>query len=431
MDGMWKVDEKTVIWHFVKISLLGQVVSLCICGISVSSQLLVSYYGVDAPMLQNFLSFLSLALVYTVWLALRPGENGLLYILRNSWWKYFLVAMAEVEGSYFIVKAFQYTTFTSIQLLRCIGIPALMVLSWFILRAKYKLVHYVAVLLCLLGVGIMVYADVLSGRDNGQANNMLIGDTLVIVGVCLFAVSDVCQEYVVKNLGCLEFLGMLGLFGSFISGIQLMAVESTAISSIVWNWKIGLLFASYTVCLFCLYSALAYVIRNSSAISINLGVLTANIYTLFFSIFLFGYKFSSLYIVSLVIIMVGFIMYSGAMTYSPEHPEERRNQETGGGEDISEAPVVVLALEGGNTNMRPRKHGKAFEVQLALGQFKKAQIRAAPNHLPLATVFQDSAIPKKLSFHKTRKILGLQKSSSQHLLLVQLNEEPHVVAEGS
>lgn len=52
-------------------------------------------------------------------------------------------------------------------------------------------------------------------------SNVLIGDILVLLGASLYAVSNVCEEYVVKKLSRQEFLGMVGLFGTVISGIQL------------------------------------------------------------------------------------------------------------------------------------------------------------------------------------------------------------------
>lgn len=53
------------------------------------------------------------------------------------------------------------------------------------------------------------------------ASNKPLGDFLVIAGAALYGVSNVGEEYVVKHFARTEFLGMLGLFGSFISGIQL------------------------------------------------------------------------------------------------------------------------------------------------------------------------------------------------------------------
>ena len=48
-----------------------------------------------------------------------------------------------------------------------------------------------------------------------------MGDLLVLGGATLYGISNVCEEFIVKNLSRVEFLGMMGLFGSFFSGIQL------------------------------------------------------------------------------------------------------------------------------------------------------------------------------------------------------------------
>lgn len=54
-----------------------------------------------------------------------------------------------------------------------------------------------------------------------SASNILLGDCLVLISATLYAVSNVCQEYTVKNLSRVEFLGMVGLFGTIISTIQM------------------------------------------------------------------------------------------------------------------------------------------------------------------------------------------------------------------
>lgn len=125
----------------------------------------------------------------------------------------------------------------------------LLILSRIFLKTRYRIIHYIAVCACLAGVGTMVGADLLSGRDQGSskntndkllkdctvkcfpninyvvltstARNVLLGDGLVIISATLYAISNLCQEYTVKNKSRVEFLGMLGLFGMLISGIQL------------------------------------------------------------------------------------------------------------------------------------------------------------------------------------------------------------------
>lgn len=47
-----------------------------------------------------------------------------------------------------------------------------MLLSWFVLKTRYRPIHFLAVLVCLLGVGAMVGADILAGRDQGSGKNV-------------------------------------------------------------------------------------------------------------------------------------------------------------------------------------------------------------------------------------------------------------------
>ncbi len=51
--------------------------------------------------------------------------------------------------------------------------------------------------------------------------NQAIGDVLVLCGAILYGISNVAQEFVVKNFSRVEYLGMIGLFGSIISAIQM------------------------------------------------------------------------------------------------------------------------------------------------------------------------------------------------------------------
>ncbi|NXT85084.1 S35F2 protein, partial [Zapornia atra] len=347
---------KLCTWHILKTIVLGQMLSLFICGTAVTSQYLAEKYQVNTPMFQSFINYSLLLLVYTTMLAFRTGSDSLWQILKQRWWKYIFLGLADVEANYMIVKAYQYTTLTSVQLLDCFGIPVLMALSWFILRARYRLIHFLAVAVCLLGVGTMVGADILAGRQESEGSDVVIGDVLVLLGASLYAISNVSEEYIVKNLSRVEFLGMVGLFGTVISGLQLAIVEHREIMRIQWNWKVALLFTVFALCMFGLYSFMPVVIKVTSATSVNLGILTADLYSLFFGLFLFFYKFSGLYILSFVIIMVGFILYCSTPTRTAEPTALPQAGSTGLDnaalkleENDSDAPVVTAQFTRGET----------------------------------------------------------------------------------
>ena len=48
-----------------------------------------------------------------------------------------------------------------------------------------------------------------------------LGDMLCLIGAVLYAAGNVTQEYLVKSHTILEYLGFIGVVGSFVSGAQL------------------------------------------------------------------------------------------------------------------------------------------------------------------------------------------------------------------
>uniref|UniRef100_A0AAQ4RME9 Solute carrier family 35 member F2 n=2 Tax=Gasterosteus aculeatus aculeatus TaxID=481459 RepID=A0AAQ4RME9_GASAC len=346
--GLYSYNLRDVFtWRLLKTIFMGQVLSLLICGTAVSCQYLVTA-GVETPMLQSFFNYALLLLVYTTTLCTRKGERNILQVLKTKWWKYLLMGVADVEANYAVVKAYQFTTLTSIQLLDCFVIPVLMVLSWFLLKTRYRLVHFVAVAVCLLGVGAMVGADIVAERHQGSTSDVVLGDGLVLLSAVLYAVSNVGQEYTVKNLSRVEFLGMMGLFGTLISGIQLAALETRAVAAIKWDLCISVLFAVYALCMYALYSFMPVVVKMTSATAVNLSLLTADLFSLFCGLYFFHYAFSTLYIVSFLVITVGFVMFNAAPTYSAL-PESGSDEDDGGADLTAESSSDRRMSAGGDT----------------------------------------------------------------------------------
>ncbi|XP_063954526.1 solute carrier family 35 member F2-like [Lytechinus pictus] len=297
---------------FLKVFLGGQALSLLICGTGVTSQLLNDSHGINAPTTQSFANYLLLALVYCTLLCLRKTrEKNFYHIFTKRWWKYILIALVDVEANYLVVKAYQYTTLTSVQLLDCITIPVVILLSFLILRTRYRIIHIAGVVTCIAGLGALIGADVLAGRaGDGTAQNKLLGDIFCLLGASLYGVSNVAQEYVVRQYTRTEFLGMVGLFGTFVSGIQLVALERQELATFSWDIKAILLLLAFAACMFCLYSLFPVVIKWSSATVANLSILTADMYTLFIGLFVFHFVFSALYLFGFGLIFTGVIIYS-------------------------------------------------------------------------------------------------------------------------
>ncbi|KAL5009498.1 hypothetical protein ScPMuIL_011803 [Solemya velum] len=298
-------------WSVLRVLFLGQLVSLLLCGTAVTSGIL-QQDGVHIPTAQCFLNYFLLCIVYTTSLGWRKQGRSLIECLKTWWWKYILIAIVDVEGNYLMVKAYKYTTVTSVQMLDCISIPTVMILSCVVLRVQYKVLHISGAVVCLIGLGGLILADVLTGKnDAALASNRVLGDVLCILGATLYGISNVSQEFVVRRYDRVEFLGMVGIFGSFINGIQFVILEREEVTSVDFSsFKIVLLLLGFAICLFLLYSLMPVVIEQSSALAVNLSILSADFYTLLFGIFFFKYQFHYLYFLSFGVIILGLCIYS-------------------------------------------------------------------------------------------------------------------------
>ena len=298
---------------FLKALGLGQCLSILLCGCGVFSGLLQNQ-DVNIPTAQNFSMYCVLCLVFTTQLAYKQGEGNLVSVLKSSrGWKYVFLGVIDVEANFLVVKAYGYTSVTSVQVLDCFSIAVVLFLSRVFLKTKYNAYQYTGVGVCLVGLMGLIGADVMTGRNSGstESSNAILGDLLVILGASLYGISNVIQEFVVKNFNISECLGMLGLFSTLLSGIQVIVLESDAISNVDFaSYQIALPWLGFTICLTLIYMTMAYVIQQTSATVTNLSILSADFYALVLGIFIFGYSFHFLYIISFVAVITGIAVYN-------------------------------------------------------------------------------------------------------------------------
>ncbi|KAH9525318.1 hypothetical protein Btru_001042 [Bulinus truncatus] len=297
--------------NFLQSLLLGQFISILLCGTGVFSGLLQNQ-GVNVPAAQNFLVYYALGLIFTTQLAYNQQDRNLIKILKSKdFFKYTLIGIIEVEANYMVVKAYSYTSVTSVQILDCFSIAAVLVLSRIWLHTHYRWCHYFGVAISVVGLGGLVAADVITGKNKDEGVNIALGDSLVIIGAILYGCNNVAQEYVVKNYNKSEYLGMLGLFSTVVSGIQMLILECEEISKIDFSsYKIVLPWFGYFVFLLLIYACMSWVIQKTSATVTNLSLLTADFYALIIGIFVFGYSFHVLYVIAFFVVIFGVAVYS-------------------------------------------------------------------------------------------------------------------------
>ncbi|CAG8562345.1 16757_t:CDS:2 [Funneliformis caledonium] len=223
---------------FLIIVLLGQFLSFCITVTIVTSTELSINHNAEYPTTQTFLTYIILAVVYTPYTIYKKGVNGWINIFLKRGWKYALLSLIDVEGNYFIVKAYRYTSLLSTMLLDTWTIPCVVLLSIIFLKIRFHWSQYLAVLICLGGIAALIVGDFKSDKDMNTGSNLILGDIFCLISATCYAVSNVAEEFLVRQRPFWEVVGQLGIYGTIISGIQLAILERGELVNSAWDGKI-------------------------------------------------------------------------------------------------------------------------------------------------------------------------------------------------
>ncbi|KAF9363329.1 hypothetical protein BGX34_004373 [Mortierella sp. NVP85] len=306
--------------HTLLIVFLGQVLSMCITVTNIFSTKLAQEHGVSIPTSQSFLNYLVLGIVYTGITLHKEGFRGWLIAIKRRSLYYILFALIDVEGNYFMVKAFSYTSLLSAMLLDTWTIPCVMLLSVFFLKMRFIRWHYLGVFTCLVGMGILIWSDMTAGK-NFPGSDYLKGDLFCLAGATCYALSNVLQEYLVRQKPMYEVVGQLGFWATIINGIQLAILERGELQSITWTGPVVGYIIGFNIGMFILYSVSPILLRLSSATFFNLSLLTSDFYGLIFGLILFSAQMQELYPVSYVLTILGIIIYN---IYPAPEPKFKR-----------------------------------------------------------------------------------------------------------
>ncbi|XP_015581700.1 solute carrier family 35 member F1 isoform X1 [Ricinus communis] len=282
---------------------LGQFLSLLITATGFTSSEL-SKKGINAPTSQSFLNYVLLAIVYGGVMLYRKQK------LKAKWYYYVILGLVDVEANFLVVKAYQYTSITSVMLLDCWSIPSVMLLTWIFLHTKYRFKKIAGVVVCVAGLVMIVFSDVHSA-DRSAGSNPRKGDALVIAGATLYAVSNVSEEFLVKNADRIELMSLLGFFGAIVSAIQISILERSELKSIQWSAGAALPFFGFALAMFLFYSFVPVLLKINGSTMLNLSLLTSDMWAVLIRIFAYHDKVDWMYYVAFAAVVIGLIIYSG------------------------------------------------------------------------------------------------------------------------
>lgn len=244
-----------------------------------------------------------------------------------------ILAFCDVEGNYFIVLAYQYTTMLSAQLINFWAIVVVVVISFLFLGVRYHIAQIIGILLCIGGMGVLIGSDHITGTNGGDISqgNQLKGDMFALLAASFYGLTNTGEEYFVSTRPVYEVLGQMSFFGMIINGAQAGIFDRTSFHNAHWNGKVGGYLTGYTLCLSMFYCLAPLLFRLSSAAFFNVSMLTMNFWGVIIGVKVFHYHIHWMYPIAFVLIIIGQLIYFLAQKVLSEarKPWLGANQERG------------------------------------------------------------------------------------------------------
>ncbi|KAI9376727.1 hypothetical protein BJX61DRAFT_157432 [Aspergillus egyptiacus] len=290
--------------------LLGQFLAITNTGTTTFNQLLANQ-GTSIPAFQSFFNYCLLNLVFTSYTIYRYGIKGWFQMLWKRWWKYVILSFCDVEGNYFMVLAYEYTTMMSAQLINFWAIVIVVVVSFLLLRVRYHVSQIVGILVCIGGMGVLIASDHIQGTNGGDVprGDQIKGDMFALLGATFYGLANTGEEYFVSTAPVYEVIGQMGFFGMIINGVQAAIFDRRDIQHAHWNGKVGGYLTGYTLCLSIFYSTAPLLFRLASAAFFNISLLTMNFWGVIIGIEVFKYTVHWMYPIAFVLIIIGQLIY--------------------------------------------------------------------------------------------------------------------------
>lgn len=289
---------------------LTQVIALCQTGTNTFTTL-ISDRGTNIPAFQTFFTYVLLNVVYTLFTIYKYGFKKWSRVIIKDGWRYFILAFLDVEGNYFIVKAYEYTNLLSAQLFSFWTVVCVVVISLIFLKVRYHLAQYGGIVLACGGFAILIASDYITKSNNYAPANALKGDLFCLLAQTLYAFSNTFEEFLVSKRPMYEVIGQLAFWGMMINGVQAAIFDRNSIRDADWDGKTAGYIVGYTLLLFIFYTLAPIVFRMSSAAFFNIGLLTGTFWGIVVGTQVFGYHIHYLYPIAFVLIILGHFVYYG------------------------------------------------------------------------------------------------------------------------
>ncbi|KAJ5223446.1 solute carrier family 35 member [Penicillium chermesinum] len=309
-------NEKKGFFAFFKtkefwiILFLGQFLAIANTSTSTLTTLLTNHNW-SIPTFQTILNYALLNLIFTPYTIYCYGFKGWLKMMLRDGWKYIILAFCDVEGNYFIVLAYEYTTMLSAQLINFWAIVVVVVISFLFLKVRYHITQIIGIIICIGGMGVLIASDHITGTNGGDVSsgNQLKGDLFALLGASFYGLTNTAEEYFVSTRPVYEVLGQLSFWGMIIDGVQSAIFERSKYHTSTWDGQVGGYLVGFTLCLSLFYCLAPLLFRLSSAAFFNISLLTMNFWGVCIGVTVFHYHIHWMYPIAFVLIIIGQLIY--------------------------------------------------------------------------------------------------------------------------
>lgn len=313
--------------------------------------------GWAIPTFQTLLNYLLLTAIFTPYTMYRYGLKGWFQLCWRDGWKCMslstlhrivpndrtdqlitilsdiILAFCDVEGNYFIVLAYQYTTMLSAQLINFWAIVVVVVISFLFLKVRYHISQIAGIVICIGGMGVLIASDHITGTNGGDisSGHQLKGDLFALLGASFYGLTNTAEEYFVSKRPVYEVLGQLSFYACIIDGVQSAIFDRGNYHTATWDGKVGGYLVGFTLCLTLFYCLAPLLFRLSSAAFFNVSMLTMNFWGVCIGVKVFHYSIHWMYPIAFVLIIIGQLIYYLGQRAMAEarKPWLGKNQENG------------------------------------------------------------------------------------------------------
>jgi solute carrier family 35, member F1/2 len=306
---------------------LGQVLAICITGTNTLTTLLV-IQGTSIPAFQTLFNYVLLNAVYTSYTIYKYGFKKWGRMVLKDGWKCdslpspfttslltrcadIILAFFDVEGNYFTVLAYRYTTILSAQLINFWAIVVVVALSFTFLKVRYHWAQVLGIFVCIGGMGLLLASDHITGSNGGDVSsgNQLKGDLFALLGATFYGLCNVYEEWFVSGRPLYEVIGQLGFWAMIINGAQAGIFDHSSFRTATWNGAVAGYLVGYTLILFIFYTLVPILYRFASAAFQNISLLTGNFWGVIIGLRVFHLRVHWMYPIAFTLIMVGHFVY--------------------------------------------------------------------------------------------------------------------------